>query len=74
MNYTPFSHLTVDELIREVCNKEDPTDLELELMERLIYWTEYAQTLEESDVQLRFEEPELHQEQTRRATKYKEVA
>lgn len=74
MNYTPFSHLTVDELIREVCNKTDPTDLELELMERLIYWTEYARTLEDSDPRLAFEEDELHQDQTRRETKYKEAA
>lgn len=45
MNYTPFAHLTDNELIREVCNKNDPTDLELELMERLTYWMEYADTL-----------------------------
>jgi hypothetical protein len=46
MNYTPFGTLTDNELIREVCNKSDPTDLELELMERLTYWMEYAATVE----------------------------
>ena len=45
MNYTPFGTLTDNELIREVCNKSDPTDLELELVERLTYWMEYAESL-----------------------------
>lgn len=45
MNYTPYGTLTDNEVIREVCNKSDPTDLELELMERLTYWMEYAETL-----------------------------
>jgi len=35
MTYTPFDNHTNEELMREVCNKEDPTDLELALMERL---------------------------------------
>ena len=35
INYTPFAHLTDDELIQEVCHKENPTDLELEMMHRL---------------------------------------
>lgn len=48
MNYTPYANHTDDELIREVCNKEEATQLELELMERLDYWIEYARTLEES--------------------------
>lgn len=47
MNYTPFAHLTDAELVREVCNKEDVTDLELELMHRLDYWMEYAAALGE---------------------------
>lgn len=74
MNYTPYSHLTVDELIREVCNKEDATDLELELVERLVYWTEYAQTLEGEDNTGHSKDFELHQAQSRRETKYKEEA
>lgn len=45
MNYTPYGTLTDNEVIREVCNKSDPTDLELELMERLTYWMEYAESL-----------------------------
>ena len=28
VNLTPFSHLTDDELVREVCAKQDVTDLE----------------------------------------------
>ena len=35
MNYTPYDKHTDEELVREVCNKENPTDLELELMRRL---------------------------------------
>lgn len=47
INYTPYAHLTDEELVREVCTRAEPTDLELELMHRLEYWTEYAATLEE---------------------------
>lgn len=34
MKYTPFDSHTNEELVREVCNKEEPTDLEIALMER----------------------------------------
>lgn len=36
MSYTPYAGLTDTELIREVANKKEPTDLEIELMERLV--------------------------------------
>lgn len=35
VNYTPFAHLTDAEIMREVMNKQQPTDLEVELMLRL---------------------------------------
>lgn len=36
MSYTPYATLTDTELIQAVANKKEPTDLELELMERLV--------------------------------------
>jgi hypothetical protein len=33
--FTPYSHLSDDELTLAVANKENPTDLEIELTERL---------------------------------------
>lgn len=47
VNLTPFSHLTDDELVREVCAKQEVTDLELELMHRLEYLQSYTDTLRE---------------------------
>jgi len=44
-NYTPFANLTDNELLREVWNKEEVSDLEIELAERLDYYIEYAATL-----------------------------
>lgn len=35
MKYTPYDNHSVAELILEVLNKPEPTDLELALMERL---------------------------------------
>lgn len=35
MEHTPYANHTDKELVAVVCNKEDPTDLELELMQRL---------------------------------------
>ena len=69
MNYTPFANLSDDEFIRHICNKSNPTDEELEAMERLTYWKEYAETLAEE-----LERPLLTQTDTRTQTKYKEVA
>lgn len=47
INYTPYANHTDDELIREVCNRNEVSDLELELMHRLEYWMEYAAALGE---------------------------
>lgn len=35
MRFTPYDHLTNEELAALVCHKDDVTDLELELMNRL---------------------------------------
>lgn len=40
MPYTPHAHLSDPELILAVANKKDPTDFELELMERLVQFRE----------------------------------
>lgn len=40
MSYTPYAHLSDSELILAVANKKDPTDFELELMERLVQFRE----------------------------------
>lgn len=45
VNYTPFANHSDTELLREVWNREEVTDLELELAERLDYYIEYAATL-----------------------------
>ena len=45
MPYTPHAHLSDSELIRAVANKKDPTDLELELMKRLVQLREDVLTV-----------------------------
>lgn len=35
MSYTPLNHLTIDELVNSVLNKEDATWEELELVNRI---------------------------------------
>ena len=47
INYTPYANHTDSELMREVCSRDEVTDLEIELMHRLEYWVEYAAALEE---------------------------
>lgn len=47
MTYTRFDSLTDNELILAVANQNEATDLEVALTERLIYWMEYARTIEE---------------------------
>lgn len=47
INYTPYANLTDNELLREVWNRGEASDLEIELAERLDYYIEYAATLME---------------------------
>lgn len=35
MNHTPLANLTLEELVTHVCNKAEPTDEELELLQRI---------------------------------------
>ena len=54
MNYTPLAHLTDEELLRAVYMKEDVTDHELELAQRLDYAKEYIDALrEDAGIELR---------------------
>lgn len=48
--YTGLENTTDEELIRMVCNKDDATALEIELMNRLDYYIEYIQTLESKGI------------------------
>lgn len=59
IDYTPYANLTDNELLREVWNRGEASDLEIELAERLDYLIEYAATLlEESSppVTVRYKE------------------
>lgn len=49
MVYTPFAHLTDEELLVEVSNKAKPTDLELELALRLELALDELYGLQEGD-------------------------
>lgn len=45
MSYTPLAFMSDDELIRDVLSLDAPTDREVELVDRLVYWKEYAEAL-----------------------------
>ena len=60
MSYTPYATLTDKELITVVCTKENPTDLELELMQRMEFLKDRVVELEETvetAASTRLEEP-----------------
>ena len=57
MRFTPYDHLTNEELVALVCHKEDVTDLELELMHRLETYMD-----EELDAGAEDEKPEAKEE------------
>ena len=46
MVYTKYNNFTLEEVILEVMNKEDPSDLELELVERIELLQEQIEDLE----------------------------
>ena len=69
MNYTPFSHLTDDELITAICNDSNASAREIELVERLTQWKETAE-----DLQRELYDAEGYTPQPPAITRYKEPA
>lgn len=46
MTYTKYANMTLEEVVREVMNADDPSDLELELVQRIELLQEQIEDLE----------------------------
>lgn len=45
METTSYEFATAEELVQAVCEKDNPTDLELALMHMVIYYQEFGEAL-----------------------------